>query len=294
MPIPVCYRSTIHSDFMQQGRITWDLLRSMVQNPKVYPYKEAVPVALYGSMADHLFMNDYGQPRPMGVNIKELYAIQLDYDDGKSIDWFVSKFGEDFKFLLYTSYSYGYKPAVNGVFDRFRVIIPLATPLDCKNLGCYFKRAMQSVFDCDPSCWDRGHMQCIPAIRDKGAPYRYYINDKCDKLFTIDWNIVQHEENKAVAAYTFNLALNNWYAYCDNLLGRTRHEPDEEEIRQRALTWAQEQFDQCPVGSRNNTMFSVLSWLKSKGVTGDQAFMLTPPVGIHDEFDRMVERIFCN
>lgn len=294
MPIPVCYRPTIHSDFMQQGRITWELLRSMVHNPKVYAHKEMVPVALYGSMGDHLFMNDYGQPRPMGVNIKELYAIQLDYDDGKSIDWFVSKFGNDFKFLLYTSYSYGYKSAVNGVFDRFRVIIPLADPLDCKNLGCYFKRAMQSVFDCDPSCWDRGHMQCIPARRDTGAPYRYYINDKCDKLFTIDWNIVQHEENKAVAAYTFNLALNNWYAYCDNLLGRTRHEPDEDEIRQRALTWAQEQFDQCPVGSRNNTMFSVLSWLKSKGVTGDQAFMLTPPIGINDEFDKMVERIFYN
>ena len=292
MPIPVCYRPTIHSDFMQQGRITWDLLRSMVQKPKVYTCKEAVPVALYGSMADHLFMNDYGQPRPMGVNVKELYAIQLDYDSGKSIDWFVSKFGNDFKFLLYTSYSYGYKPAVNGVFDRFRVIIPLSAPLDCKCLGCYFKRAMQSVFDCDPSCWDRGHMQCVPAIRDSGAPYRYYVNDKCDKLFTIDWNLVQNEEDKAVAAYTFNIALNNWYAYCDNLLGRTRKEPDEDEIRRRALAWAQEQFDQCQVGSRNNTMFSVLSWLKSKGVTGDQAFMLTPPVGIHDEFDRMVERIF--
>ena len=288
MIIPICYRSSIYSDFMQQATIDTATLVRMAQQPAVYPTKESVPVALYGRMADRPVLNDYGQVRPLGMNVESISYYQLDFDDGAyTIDGFIDEFKDKFAFILYTSYSYGYK----GENDRFRVILPLDETLKCKDMGTYFKKAMDSVFHCDSSCHDRAHMQCIPAIRAPGAPYRFHVNN-IPKRFHIPWNLVSVEERKAVAAYMFNLALDNWYGYCDILLGNEPREDDPEALRVNALRWAQEQFDQCPVGARNNTLFSVLSWLRSKGRTADDAFTLCPPTGVDDEFDKMVERIF--
>lgn len=272
---------------MQQGAIDTATLVRMVQQPGIYPSKESVPVALYGSMVERPVLNDYGQVRPLGMNIDSLTYYQLDFDDGAyTIDGFIDKFKDKFAFILYTSYSYGFKEN-----DRFRVVIPLDEPLQCKDMGSYFKKALDGIFHCDSSCHDRAHMQCIPAIRAPGAPYRFHINNIV-KRFHIPWNLVADEESKAVAAYTFNRALENWWEQCDRMLGRVREEPDHEELKRRALQWAQQQFDQCPVGARNNTMFSTLSWLKSVGVSADDAFMLSPPIGVDKEFDNMVERIF--
>lgn len=288
MNIPICYRGNIYSDFMQQGTIDTATLVNMVKHPAIYPAKDNVPVALYGRMITQPALNDHGQARPLGMNIESIVYYQLDFDDGYySIDKFVNEYKDKFAFILYTSYSYGYK----GINDRFRVIIPLDEPLYCKDMGTYFKKAMDGVFHCDPSCHDRAHMQCIPAIRNPDAPYRYYINNVRNK-FHVPWNMVEAEERKAVALYMFNIALDSWYGYCDILLGHEHREADPETLRVNALRWAQEQFDQCKVGARNNTMFSVLSWLKSKGITADDAFMLCPPSGVDNEFDRMVERIF--
>lgn len=292
MLIPICYRANIYSDFMQEAVIDTATLVDMVKKPGTYPSKETVPVAFYGRMVENPVLNDNGQVRPLGLNADSITYYQLDYDDGYyTIDEFINEFKDKFAFILYTSYSYGYKPAVNGVFDRFRVIIPLDEPLQCKDMGSYFKKALDGVFHCDSSCHDRAHMQCIPAIRDPGAPYRFHINNIA-KRFHIPWNLVADEESKAVAAYTFTRALENWWEQCDRMLGRVREEPDPEELKRRALQWAQQQFDQCPVGARNNTMFSILSWLKSVGVSADDAFMLSPPIGVDKEFDNMVERIF--
>ena len=287
MIIPICYRANIYSDFMQQGTIDTATLIRMVQQPGIYPTKESVPVALYGRMVEKPVLNDYGQVRPLGMNIDSLIYYPLDFDDGSyTIDGFIDEFKEKFAFILYTSYSSGFKEN-----DRFRVVIPLDEPLMCKDMGSYFKKALDGVFHCDSSCHDRAHMQCIPAIRAPGAPYRFHINNIA-KRFHIPWNLVADEENKAVAAYTFNRALENWWERCDRMLGRVHEEPDPEEMKRRALQWAQEQFDMCPVGARNNTMFSVLSWLKSVGIGADDAFMLSPPIGVDKEFDNMVERIF--
>ena len=287
MIIPICYRGNIYSEFMQQGTIDTATLTRMVRQPGIYPAKESVPVALYGRMVDRPVLNDNGQIRPLGMNIESLTYYQLDFDDGAyTIDGFIDEFKDNFAFILYTSYSYGFKEN-----DRFRVVIPLDEPLQCKDMGTYFKKALDGVFRCDSSCHDRAHMQCIPAIRAPDAPYRFHINNIA-KRFHIPWNLVANEESKAVAAYTFTRALENWWERCDRMLGRVREEPDPEEMKRRALQWAQQQFDQCPVGSRNNTMFSTLSWLKSVGVGADDAFMLSPPIGVDKEFDNMVERIF--
>lgn len=287
MIIPICYRANIYSEFMQQGTIDTATLVRMVQQPGIYLAKESVPVALYGRMVERPVLNDYGLVRPLGMNIDSLTYYQLDFDDGYyTIDGFVNEFKDKFAFILYTSYSFGFKEN-----ERFRVVIPLDEPLMCKDMGSYFKKALDGVFHCDSSCHDRAHMQCIPAIRAPSAPYRFHINNIA-KRFHIPWNLVADEENKAVAAYTFNRAIENWWERCDRMLGRVHEEPDPEELKRRALQWAQQQFDQCPVGARNNTMFSTLSWLKSVGVSADDAFMLSPPIGVDKEFDNMVERIF--
>ena len=286
--INMLIRANIYSEFMQPARMEKANFRRMIEHPTVYAAKECVPVALYGTMVDNPFLNDSGQVRPLGANVKELSCIQLDYDDGKSIDDFIREFSGKFRFCLYTSYSYGFK----GPYDRFRVIIPLAAPLKCADMNQYFTKALDSIFHCDISCHSKGHMQCVPAIRSQDAPYRYYFSES-GPYFSIPWNLVENEKEKAIAEYAFGVALNSWYERCDKLLGKTRKEPDPEAMREAALNWAQNQFDKCVEGQRNNTMFSVLSWLRSKGIPAEDAFMLSPPAGIgDDEYDRMLKRIF--
>ena len=164
-----------------------DWLR-MLQSPPVFPDKTRAPLAIYGTMVQHpepVNVRGTIRPRCTGENVESIFALQLDYDNGFSIREFCETYWK-YRFTLYTSYSYGFKE-----HDRFRVVMPLATPMPCYLLNNKrVRNNLQWHFpNVDESCVVRGHWQILPCVRAKGAPYLFTQN-KADKLWGGDnfWN----------------------------------------------------------------------------------------------------------
>lgn len=147
----------------------------ILREPPVFPNKHRAPLAIYGKMVSDpspVKVRGMNRPRCTGENVESIYALQLDYDNGFSIRQFCENYAK-YRFTLYTSYSYGFKEG-----DRFRVIMPLKTPIPCyllnnkrvrNNLQWHFPHV-------DESCFVRGHFQILPCVRAKGAPYMFAQN----------------------------------------------------------------------------------------------------------------------
>ena len=166
---PNTYSTNMMLCSMENG--TW---LDMFNHPPVYPAKDRVPLTIYGSLVSNPeYDMESRRPRCIGANVESIYALQLDYDSGMSIKQFTEMYGE-YRWSLYTSYSHGYK----GTYDRFRVVLPLATPMPCFILNN--KRVKNNLVwhfpGVDTCCFDRGHWQCCPAIRSKDSPYYCYQN----------------------------------------------------------------------------------------------------------------------
>lgn len=153
----------------------------MLKQPPVFADKTRAPLAIYGTMAsdpEPVEVHGMNRPRCTGENVDTIYAMQLDFDSGFSIRQFCENYSK-YRFTLYTSYSYGFKEG-----DRFRVIMPLATPMPCYLLNN--KRVRNNLLwhfpHVDESCTVRGHWQILPCVRSKGAPYLFTQN-KVDQLW---------------------------------------------------------------------------------------------------------------
>lgn len=151
-----------------------DWLR-MLREPPVFSDKTRAPLAIYGTMSanpEPVEVWGTNRPRCTGENVESIYALQLDYDNGFSIRQFCEHYAK-YRFTLYTSYSYGFKP-----HDRFRVVLPLATPMPCYLLNNKrVRNNLQWHFpNVDESCVVRGHFQILPCVRAKGAPYLFTQN----------------------------------------------------------------------------------------------------------------------
>ena len=151
-----------------------DWLRMLLE-PPVFSDKTRAPLAIYGTMVSNpepVNVRGANRPRCTGENVESIYALQLDYDNGFSIRQFCEHYSK-YRFTLYTSYSYGFKPN-----DRFRVVLPLATPMPCYLLNN--KRVRNNLLwhfpNVDESCTVRGHFQILPCVRAKGAPYLFTQN----------------------------------------------------------------------------------------------------------------------
>lgn len=157
-----------YSRTMYESMITGEQWKALFEHPPVYNNKDRAPLAIYGTaVAEPELDESTGMPRCTGGNVGQLFALQLDYDSGLTIDQFSTMYKE-FRWSLYTSYSYGYKEG-----DRFRVVVPLAHPLPCrllrnrrvrKNLLFHFPHV-------DESALHAGHWQILPCVREQGAPY---------------------------------------------------------------------------------------------------------------------------
>lgn len=147
----------------------------ILRDPPVFSDKTMAPLAIYGTMVSNpepVKLCGMNRPRCTGENVKSIFALQLDYDNGFSIRQFCENYSK-YRFTLYTSYSYGFKPG-----DRYRVILPLATPMPCYLLNN--KRVRSNLLwhfpHVDESCVVRGHFQILPCIRAKVAPYVFAQN----------------------------------------------------------------------------------------------------------------------
>lgn len=261
----------------------------MLTNPPVIADKLKAPLGLFGYPIDTPVPTAFGRNdiHFCADNVECLTCIQLDFDSSISIDEFNSMYEGKFRYILYTSHGHGYK----GDHDRFRVIIPLERPLSTDNMGSFFRDAMADIWNCDPSCFDKAHMQCLPCIREPNAPYRYHIaNADCN--YSIPWDKINAYKERYTSIWAFSMALNDWYAQCDDMLGVDYDEAREEARINGAINRAQDKLDAMYEGERNNTMFSVVSGLCRKGVPAYRVHELVVPHEVLGEFEGIIKRIY--
>lgn len=252
----------------------------LLRKPFVCANKEEAPLSIYGTLVPNPVLNQYTlKAQYIGANIGSLYFLQLDYDSSCSIDeWMADHKG--LSYALYTSHSHGYK----GSCDRFRVIVPLDKPLDCDLQDYYFKKVMVNEWGCDPSCFDRGHAQLIPIIREEKSPYRSeYVKGK---PYSIDWKKVDEERERAHNEIDFRHAVSAFNKQYGPQVNRS-------EEQERMLRWAEKSLSEMKQGERNMTSFSILSYLKRNDIDFmyiDRLVQCVDPDFV-DEFTRMAARL---
>lgn len=172
-----------YSKHMRPVEVTSEWWKNLVENPPVIKHKDRAPLAIYGTLAQQPELDgESGMPRCTGDNVYSLYAFQLDFDSGLPIEQFCQRYSE-YQWTLYTSYSYGYKPG-----DRYRICLPLEQPFPCELLqnSRVHKNLVWNFQGVDVCCFDRGHFQILPCIREHGAPYRYIQNKGRPWSFDLD------------------------------------------------------------------------------------------------------------
>lgn len=258
---------------MQYGRITTEGWNNLIRSPYILDDKAAAPLSIWGRMSPTVELDPNSrQARCTGENVGKLYALQVDVDNGCTIDSFVRDYHR-YSFQLYTSYSYGFKQG-----DRFRAIFPLAEPIETSWLVPTVKEKLIHLFDmCDESCFDRAHWQILPCVRAKDAPYKY-IQHQGERLSFASDNFKKlAEDYKDEAHWRREIRKAD---YCTKPHGG-------------ALKKAQELLDNAAEGTRNRTMYSVLRWLKEKvQIDESEVYELSPPYGMEDEWIHMIVRIF--
>lgn len=261
------------STCMKRMEVTTESWNRLIANPMIRSDKSSAPLVIWGNMVARPELDEYGLPRCTGDNVERMFALQVDVDNGCTIDSFVRDYHR-YSFQLYTSYSYGFKEG-----DRFRVIFPLKEALYTRWLVPPVKQTLISLFDmCDVTCFDKGHWQILPCVSSAEAPYRYIQHDGERLSFASD-NFA-----KVAAEYSEEYHWRREIAEADR---------DPNANHSGALRYAQTKLDSASVGERNRTMFSVLGWLKNKvNATYSEVIALKPPMGMEVEFNSMVSRLF--
>lgn len=265
-----------YSVSMRNVRVSADSWNRMIAHPMIKDSKDETPLIIWGNMTKEVEVAPEDmRPRCTGDNIQSIYALQVDYDSGLTIAQFQRDYAR-YSYQLYTSYSYGFKQG-----DRFRVIFPLAEPIYIDWLVAPVKEILHSFApEADPTCWDRGHWQCLPCIRSADAPYVYE----------------QHQGERLSFARDNFAELASEYkegAHWRKEISEADRDPNANHTG--ALRKAQELIGNAVEGERNRTMWSTLCWLKSKvGADYGEVVGLTPPVGMEEEFRSMVDRLFMS
>lgn len=188
------YKS-IFDGFIEKD-ITWEQIKNLVANPKrCYLSKNVVPLWSFYNKINNCPMNTKGEFIANGQNMQSIYALMVDFDDGRTIDSFIEEF-KGVKYLLYTSFRS--TPELN----KFRVILPLKRAIDNKYFGVpKNKQILLNQFsNCDKSTINSFRKQKIPALNPKCPEnYRYHINTTGDYLaIDIDVFEVNYQESLVV------------------------------------------------------------------------------------------------
>ena len=262
-----------YSTYMKYVNITKESWDKLISHPFVTPNKDEAPLLIWGRMADIVEIDPvYNKPRCIGTNVGRMDCIQVDYDSVCSIEEFVKCYHR-YAFQLYTSHSYTFKPG-----DRFRVIFPLAEPIQCSWLVRPVKDILWKMFpEVDTTCFDKAHWQILPCIRSSEAPYRFLqhqgerLSFKSDKLEDV---AMEYKESfhwkKAIAEADRDPSANH----------------------QGMLNYVQKVFDGTTEGSRDKTVYKEVMWLIDKGCDYNEVISLRPPVGFEQDYIRKVDRLF--
>lgn len=279
-PNALIKRQTVECGDMQPVYVSKDAWTRLIEHPMIIDDKAKAPLIIWGKMPETVELSFSGRPRCIKENLDYITVLQIDYDDGLTIDEFVQKY-KDYRFDLYTSYNYGFKPN-----DRFRVMLPLPERIYMKHICPPTKELLTDAFPgVDSTCFDKCHWQVLPAVRSADAPYRVVRNQgKLLDLFPVS---------------KFEQLADDWDTY--HKLNQQIHEldkvgkapPKERNPHAKALEWAQQQIDETPEGQRNREFYRILMWLKNK-VECDlyEVCDLVWPADMEDEMQDMVARLF--
>lgn len=262
-----------YSTYMRYARATPESWSKLIEHPMVIADKDAAPLVIWGHMRDKVEVDPVSrQPRCIADNVGRLYALQVDVDNGCTIDEFVADYHR-YSFQLYTSYSYGFKQG-----DRFRAIFPLKEPIETSWLVPTVKTYLINLFRmCDESCFDMAHWQILPCVRAKDAPYRYIRHEGERLSFAHEEFAKMAEEYRDEAHWRREIRKAD---YCTH-------------PHAGALAKAQQILNDAAEGTRNRTMYSVLRWLRDKvGVDENELYELVPPYGMDDEWIKMIVRLY--
>lgn len=249
----------------------WDRL---ISHPLIIPNKDDAPLLIWGRMADMVEIDPKSQhPRCTGDNIGRLDALQVDVDNGCSIEEFVRDFHR-YAFQLYTTTGYGIKDG-----DRFRSVFPLKESIDTQWLVPTVKQYLVEFFSmCDKTCFDRGHWQIVPCILKEGNPYRF----------------MQHDGERLSFAFQNFKKMADEYRedfHWKRAIAEADRDPNAN--HNGALAHVQKVFDSTTEGSRDTTVYKEVMWLKDTvGCDYNEIISLRAPFGFEEEFIRKVDRIF--
>lgn len=273
-------RQTVECGDMQPVYVSSDAWTELITHPRIIDDKSKAGLIIWGRMTDNVELSYSGLPRCIKDNLDYITVLQIDYDDGMTIDEFVQKY-KDYRFDLYTSYNYGFKPN-----DRFRVMLPLAERIYMRHICPPTRELLEETFPgVDVTCFDRCHWQVLPYVRSEDAPYRFVRNPgKLLDLFPVNKFADLADD------YDTYRTLNQQIRELDKVGKRP---PREYNPHAKALEWAQNQINETPEGRRNSEYFRILMWLKNK-VECDlyDVLDLEVPCDMQDEFTEMAARIF--
>lgn len=204
-------------------------------------------------------------------NMGSTDVLILDFDDPDySITEFENTFRE-FRFILHSSHSY------DGRNQKFRVFLFLDKEYEINRLFYKGHSKQFSPFyfliakfeHVDPASFVKAQFFKLPAIKRKGAPYFWKVNN--GKLFNIEQEL----------GFEFKLAYDNCIEKQEEYLRKMEKEAEHwRKINGADLTHAkayvQEKIENSPEGGRHNQIFSLACWWKKIGGTYAEFTQIMP------------------
>lgn len=191
------------------------------------------------------------QPRRISSNFTGSFAIVAEWDDGTTFDSIKEMFA-NVKHLMYTTWSHG--PHIN----KFRLILPLARPISKDTLTHHLakKWLLSALPGCDESCLQSYHLQKIPACDpNRRHEYRFDIQRE-GSYFEIPESIT----NEVVTRLANK---DKWYYKSFRELAPPAPIIEGQD-KGKIFDMKMCENDWHSAGNRNNTLFGLCSWAKTK------------------------------
>lgn len=147
---------------------TWDQIVDMFSTPGIQkdPAKRA----------NEYHFNGYDGSTRRKKPFDTVNLLVLDYDDGMTVAEAIERFS-NYKFILYTSYNHLFDKHGNGkIFEKFRIIFPLAKPLINQQYLLKTNALLTFGGNVDPASFHNGQIFLMPLCRSKDAPFQFHSN----------------------------------------------------------------------------------------------------------------------
>ncbi len=281
----VQFYKNLYSGYSSYQVDSWQFVIDAIKNPQTkYTNREDIPLWSFYVPIDTPSVNKYGEPNGCADNMRQLHALQIDFDDNVTrIEDFCTRY-KDTTFYLYTSFRHSEE------HHKFRVIIPLdATYGNNLFRAGSNKELLLSKFEgCDKSTINSFRKQRIPAL-DPYNPdrYRFIINE--GKLFSLPFSEMVRNYNEYMKSmqpievkYDTEEQLDEWYYEIKGL-----YVPKPNDVKENTRKSVMYEIDTLPWGSRGGgivhyTLAKLYGKLRTAGFSPDESVHIMMINAPHD------------